>query len=281
MKVDVLGLARSGTRPGKIHSGYDISLRGGKNSGDDSFAPSLPTSHGRYDAVPEEILPNTSLTGPSSFADFRHRLYDPLSLRVPDSDSESPSAYRRCGLLPGIPEHLASASASAPAMPSSVPSPPSAPAPSPPGQESSAPGLPSPPAPASIVEPALALSSAPILANIWSSGSGSSDSDDKGEGGPAEEWSLASGDESEAVPAVIDVVENWSSASQSSGSASSNSRMVASPSRITLDVPSDIPVLMLEMLPLYSDDFRLIARSYGPQDFGHLADEMFEDSEAE
>jgi hypothetical protein len=57
-KADVLGLARSGTRPGKIHSGYDISLRGGKNSGDDSFAPSLPTSHGHYNAMPEDILPD-------------------------------------------------------------------------------------------------------------------------------------------------------------------------------------------------------------------------------
>lgn len=135
-EVDVLGLARSGTRPGKIHSGYDISLRAGKNSGDDSLAPSLPTSHGRYDAVPEEILPNFSLAGPSYFSDFRHRLYDPLSLKVDDGDSESPSAYRRRGLLPGIPEHLALAPAPAPAP--SSPSPPSAPSPSPP-QESLAP----------------------------------------------------------------------------------------------------------------------------------------------
>jgi hypothetical protein len=136
-------------------------------------------------------------------------------------------------------------------------------------------------APASIAElaPAPALSSVPILAATWSSGSASG-SDDEGEGGPAEEWSLASGDESEAILAVIDVVENWSSASQDSSSGSSNSRMVASPSRITLNVPSDIPLLMLEMLPLYSDDFRVIARSYGPQDFGHLADKMFENSEA-
>jgi hypothetical protein len=228
--------------------------------------------------VLEVILPDASLAGPSYFADFRHRLYDPLSLRVPDSDLESPSAYQHRGLLPGIPEHLASAPASAAAMCPSAPSPPSAPAPSPPGQESSALGLPSLLAPASIVEPALApaLSSVPILANIWSAGS-----DEESEGGLAEEWSSASGDESEAIPAVIDVVENWSLASQSSGSASSNSQMVASPSRRTLNVPSDIPPLTLEMLPLYSDDFRVIARSYGPQDFGHLADEMFEDSEAE
>jgi hypothetical protein len=146
-KADVLGLARSRTRPGKIHSGYDISLRGSKNSGDDSFAPSLPTSHGRYDAVLEDILPDASLASPSYFADFRHCLYDPLSLKVPDSDSESPSTYRHRGLLPGIPEHLASAPAPAPAMPPSAPSPPYAPVPSPPGQESSAPGLSSPPAP--------------------------------------------------------------------------------------------------------------------------------------
>lgn len=116
----------------------------------------------------------------------------------------------------------------------------------------------------------------PILADIWSTGSV-----EEGEGGLAEEWSSGSSEESEANPALVDVVENWSSASQSSGSVSSNSRMVASPSGITIDVPSDISPLTLEMLPLYSDDFRFIARSYGPQDFGHLADEMFEDSEAE
>ena len=38
---------------------------------------------------------------------------------------------------------------------------------------------------------------------------------------------------------------------------------------------------MLEMVPLYSDDFCVIARSYDLQDFGHLADEMFEDSDTE
>jgi hypothetical protein len=32
MKADILGLARSGTWPAKIHSGYDVSLKGGKNS---------------------------------------------------------------------------------------------------------------------------------------------------------------------------------------------------------------------------------------------------------
>jgi hypothetical protein len=153
-----------------------------------------------------------------------------------------------------------------------APSPPSAPVPSP-VQESPAPELPSPPAPASIAEPAPALSSVPILADIWSASS-----DEEGKGGPAEEWSLASDEESEANPDVVDVVENWSSASQDSSSGSSNSRMVASLSRITLDLQSDIPLLVLDEVPLYSDDFRFIARSYGSQDFGHLADKMFEDS---
>jgi len=41
-KADVLGLARSGTRPGKFHSSYDISLKGGKNSGEDSFVTFPP-----------------------------------------------------------------------------------------------------------------------------------------------------------------------------------------------------------------------------------------------
>jgi len=77
-----------------------------------------------------------------------------------------------------------------------------------------------------------------------------------------------------------DVVENWSSASQGSGSGSSISQMVASQSRITLNAWSD-PPLMLDMVPLYSDDFHVITHSYGPQDFGHLADEMFEDSDTE
>ena len=91
---------------------------------------------------------------------------------------------------------------------------------------------------------------------------------------------MASGDESEAIPATDDVVENWSLASQGSGSGSSNSQMVASQSHITLDARSD-PPLMLEMVPLYSDDFRVIAHSYEPQNFGHLAEEMFEDSDTE
>ena len=52
-KADILGLARSGTRPGKFHSSYNISLKGGKNSDEDSFAPSLPASHGRFDDVVE------------------------------------------------------------------------------------------------------------------------------------------------------------------------------------------------------------------------------------
>ena len=106
------------------------------------------------------------------------------------------------------------------------PSPPSSPAPSLPAHALLAPALP--------LEMAPALSSVPILAVDWSSGS-----DEEGEGGLAEEWSLASGDESEAIPAVDDVVKNWSSASQGSGSGSSNSQMVASQSCITLDAQSD------------------------------------------
>jgi len=121
-KADVLGLTRSGTRPGKFHSGYDISLKGGKNSGEDSFVPSLPTSHRRFEDVPEELhapLPDASLTGLSYFSNFQHRFYDPLSLKVPEGESESPSAYRHCGLLAGIAENEARAPAPAPAMPPS------------------------------------------------------------------------------------------------------------------------------------------------------------------
>jgi len=125
------------------------------------------------------------------------------------------------------------------------------------------------------LETAPALLSVPILADDWSSGSdeeGSSGSDEEGKGGLAEEWSSASG-ESEAIPAVDDVVKNWSLASHGSGSGSSNTHL-------TLDARSD-PSLVLEMLPLYSDNFQALARSYGPQDFGHLVDEMFEESDTE
>ena len=319
-------------------------MKGGKNSGEDSFVPSLPTSHRHFEDVPEEIhapLPDASLAGPSYFSNFQHRFYDPLSLKVPEGESESPSAYRHRGLLAGIVENEAQAPAPAlaPAMPPSVPLPLSAPtspssaqalpapalssvpnlaedwssgsgegeedvpqapapapaplepapAPSPPAQVLPAPALSlvpilanewssgsdegeeneaQAPAPAVQLETAPALLSVPILADDWSSGSdeeGSSGSDEEGEGGLAEEWSSASG-ESEAIPAVDDVVENWSSASHGSGSGSSNTPL-------TLNARSD-PPLMLEMLPLYSDDFRALARSYGPQDFGHLADEI-------
>ena len=115
----------------------------------------------------------------------------------------------------------------------------------------------------------------PSLANIWSSGS-----DDDDEGDLAEEWSSASGNESEALPAIVDVVDNWSLASHDSSLASYNSRMVASPSCITLDIWFD-NLLVLDDFPLYSNNFHVITRPYGPQDFGHLADEMFEDSGAE
>jgi len=117
------------------------------------------------------------------------------------------------------------------------------------------------------LETAPALSSVPILADDWSSGS-----DEEGGGGLAEEWSSA-------IPAVDDVVENWSLASQGS-SGSSNSQMVASQSRITLNTRSH-PPLVLDMVPLYSENFHVVARLYGPQDFGHLADKMFEDSDTE
>ena len=76
-EADVLALARSGTQPGKAHSGYDISLKGGRISGEDSLLPSLPTSHRHYDEVPDDIIsppPQTSLAGPQYFTSFRHRL---------------------------------------------------------------------------------------------------------------------------------------------------------------------------------------------------------------
>ena len=332
---DVLGLARSGTRPGKIHSGYDVSLKGGKNSGEDSFTPSLPTSHGRFEDVPEDLhtsLPDATLAGPSYFSNFRHRLYDPLSLKVLEGDSVSPSAYRRRGLLAGISEGETLAPGPAPGMPpapsplSNIPSSaspfhaipalamPLDPAPAMPSElEPTLGSVPiladdwssssdkedvvesAPPAPALPSEPAPTLSTVPILADDWSSGSDEEDvvgsapglapgpapampplsilADDwlsgsdkeEGEGGLAEEWTSASGDKSEGNPA-------------GSGSESSNE---GSPSHITLNVQSDIPPLVLDVVPLYSDDFRVITRSYGPQDFGHLADEMFEDSDTE
>jgi len=302
-KAEVLGLARSGTRLGKIHSGYDVSLKDGKNSGQDSFVGSLPTSHGRFDDVPEELLtslPDATLAGPSYFTNFQHRFYDPLSLRVPEGDSVSPSAYRCCGLLAGIAEAADMPAAPALAMPPSAPSPP---------VFSLAPTPPAPPAhgllaPVSPLEPAPALSSVPFLGDDWSSGSDengssgsvgdvvagiakvaqvaqasalalalapapalplsaplstlptpsapaaspsharpapamplepasalsvpiladvwSSGTDEEGEVGPAEEWSSASGNESGAIPAVADVVDNWSSASQGSGSDSNS-----------------------------------------------------------
>jgi len=252
--------------------------------------------------MPEEIhapLPDASLAGPSYFSNFQHRFYDPLSLKVPEGESESPSAYRHRGLLAGIVENEAQAPAPAPAMPPSVPSPLSAPtspssaqvlpapalssvpilaedwssgsdegeedvlqalapaplepapAPSPPAQVLPPPALSSVPiladewssgsdegeeneaqAPAVSLETAPALLSVPILADDWSSGSdeegssgtdeeGSSGTDEEGKGGLAEEWSSASG-KSEAIPAMDDVVENWSSASHGSGSGSSN-----------------------------------------------------------
>ena len=152
-------LARSGTRPGKAHSGYDISLRGGKISGENSLLPSLPTSHRHYVEVPDDVIslpPQTSLAGTQYFTSFRHRLYDPLTLKVSDVNSEdlTPFSYRHHVLPPAI------ANEQAPAPASSAPSPmppflTSAPAAVP----ASAPALaPSPPPPAPSLESPPALS---------------------------------------------------------------------------------------------------------------------------
>ena len=156
-----------------VHSRYDVSLKGGKNSGKDSFAPSPPTSHGHFDDVPEDVIalpPDTSLASPSHFSDFRHHLYDPLSLKVSEGGPESPLAYRRRGLLPGIAEDVVwgAAPAPAPSPPSPVSAPSLVPPPdSTPAQTSLALGLlsPAPALSATLTAPAPAPS--PLLMRHW------------------------------------------------------------------------------------------------------------------
>ena len=119
------------------------------------------------------------------------------------SDEGKEDEVQAPALIPSAPLPLSS-----PAAPLSAPAPPSAPSPSLPAHASPAPALP--------LETAPALSSVPILADDWSSGT-----DEEGKGGLAEKWSSASGNESEAIPAADDVVKNRSLASQGSGSGSS------------------------------------------------------------
>jgi hypothetical protein len=125
------------------------------------------------------------------------------------------------------------------------------------------------------------------MADMWSSGSDEDVEDEAHMQGTSasvtDRWSSASSSGSGSIPAMSEVVDNWSSASQDSSSQPSpNSQMVISPSHITLNLPSDILPAVLEEVPLFSEDFEgAHGHLYGPQDFGHLVDDMFEDSEPE
>ncbi|KAF8806061.1 hypothetical protein BYT27DRAFT_7257484 [Phlegmacium glaucopus] len=73
-EAEVRSLRRPGLRPAQeCHSGYDASLREGRLTGEPSPMPSTPTSHGRHEDVPAEVLsppPDTSLTYMPYLANF-------------------------------------------------------------------------------------------------------------------------------------------------------------------------------------------------------------------
>ncbi len=79
-----------------------------------------------------------------------------------------------------------------------------------------------------------------------------------------------------------EVINNWLSVCQNSKSQLfPNSQMVASFSCITLNLPSDVLPVVLDEMPLFSEDFiqgANAAKLYDSQDFDHLIVEMFEDS---
>lgn len=83
---DVLSLNRSGTRPkNPVHSGYDISLKEGRQLGEDTH-PSMPSSDGRYEDVPVEVYeePPINLSANLPQLSIANRLYyDPLSIPNP------------------------------------------------------------------------------------------------------------------------------------------------------------------------------------------------------
>jgi hypothetical protein len=85
---DVLALRRSGTCPGRgPHSGYDISLRSGKNQGIDSTVRSIHTSLGPHEDLPADVPPPTPLSFPPYFSRDDHRIsYDPHCLSTSTSD---------------------------------------------------------------------------------------------------------------------------------------------------------------------------------------------------
>ncbi|KAF8815457.1 hypothetical protein BYT27DRAFT_7249120 [Phlegmacium glaucopus] len=80
---DVLALRRPGTRICQaLHSGYDLSLREGWLTGEQSPAPSTVISHGCHEDLPAQVSshpPHTELTYMPYLANFGQLVYDPLS----------------------------------------------------------------------------------------------------------------------------------------------------------------------------------------------------------
>ena len=134
------------------------------------------------------------------------------------------------------------------------------------------------------------------LANIWASGSGT---DSIAANNVADVWSSASdNDEEVKMPderslqaaserRLAGFVEDWSSDTRSQSDSSSlsyNSQMMVLPSCISFRVPSN------KLLIFYDDPFHFSdlsdanssrAHRYGPEDFSHLADNMFEEDSSE
>jgi hypothetical protein len=106
-QADVLALHRSGTRPGTYHSGYDISLKEGKLTGESTIA-STPTAHGLHDELPDE----TALSPPEShsadlpyFANFGQRKYEPLALPTPTMDEDEQNSAHQAMPVNETPVH--------------------------------------------------------------------------------------------------------------------------------------------------------------------------------
>lgn len=81
---EVISLRRSGTKPGRFHSGYDVSLKEGNKMGEDSASPSSIFGLDNLQIDPAPIPPPTDLGFPHYFSRPDHRrFYDPYEVTNP------------------------------------------------------------------------------------------------------------------------------------------------------------------------------------------------------
>jgi hypothetical protein len=100
-KEEVLALRRTGTRPGKAsHSGYDVDMAEGRMSGQYSSGnPTHLTSNGLNEDVPGDtsFVPKTNLSFPTFFSNYNQLSYNPYRQSTSSSLINPPSILMRQG----------------------------------------------------------------------------------------------------------------------------------------------------------------------------------------